>query len=328
MGGEGEFAFIARALQPLTRGHSGAYGLKDDGAILAPPTDHKFAVTTDTLVEGVHFPVGEDPAHVGWKALSVNVSDLVAMGAQPKAYLLNLVWPKGGFEARADGFVEGLRQAQDEYGLVLAGGDTTSADGPWMVSITAFAETLGGKTPRRGGAKAGDVLVATNSIGAAWLGLQLHLGAIKVEDETAQRWFERRFSRPRPPVEIAGSLREMAHAAIDVSDGLLADVGHILSASGLAGTVELSDIPLDGLVQTWLDAQPDALAARLKLATGGDDYQIAAAMPESVVPVFREKCAEHGHAVRVIGRLERGEGLTVTLDGEPIDPGRLGFTHF
>ena len=328
MAGEGEFAFIARALKPLTRGHSGACRLEDDGAILAPSTDHKFAVTTDTLVEGVHFPQGEDPADAAWKALAVNVSDLIAMGAEPKSYLLNVVWPKGGFEARADRFVEGLREAQDAFGLALVGGDTTSAEGPWMISITAFGETQGGKTPRRGGAKPGDVLVVTNQIGAAWLGLQLHLGSIEVESDTARGSFSKYFSRPHPPLEVAGPLRQMAHAAIDISDGLLADISHILQASGLSGSVELSDIPLDGEVQAWLDAQPDALEARLKLATGGDDYQIAAAMPESIVPFFREKCAEHGHSVRVIGRLERGEGLTVTFDGEPVDPGRLGFTHF
>lgn len=328
MAGEGEFDFIARRLAPLTRAHSGAYGLKDDGAILAPSTDHSFAVTSDTLVEGVHFPVGEDPGHVGWKALTVNVSDLIAMGAEPKTYLLNIVWPKGGFEARAEGFVEGLREAQDTYGLLLVGGDTTSADGPWTISITAIGQVRRGKTPRRGGAKPGDILVVTNEIGDAWLGLQLRLGKIEVDDPDEGGWFNMKLVTPDPPLEVATPLRQMANAAIDVSDGLLADTAHIAAASGLRAIVDLAEIPVTRMTQNWIARQPDEAEARLKLATGGDDYQIVAAIPERSVRLFTEACAKFGHAVTPIGRLEAGEGLSVTFKGAAVTTDELGFTHF
>lgn len=328
MAGEGEFDFIARRLAPLTRAHSGAYGLKDDGAILAPSSDHDFAITSDTLVEGVHFPVGEDPFKVGWKALAVNVSDLIAMGAEPKTYLLNIVWPRDGFEARADGFVDGLREAQDAFKLLLVGGDTTRADGPWTISITAIGQVRGGKTPRRGGAKPGDVVVVTNQIGDAWLGLQMRLGKIDIEDARERALLDVKFATPAPPLEAAMPLHEMANAAIDVSDGLLADIAHIAAASSVGAVVDLASLPLSGVARRWIEGEPDELEARLKLATGGDDYEIAAAIPEPAVSQFRERCAAFGHAVTQIGRIEAGEGLSVMFNGAPVRPGALGFTHF
>ncbi|MGJ3232342.1 MAG: thiamine-phosphate kinase [Oceanicaulis sp.] len=327
MAGEGEFDFIARALAPLTRGHSGAYGLKDDGAILAPSEGCTFAVTTDTLVEGVHFPAGEDPFLVGWKALAANVSDLLAMGAAPGVYLLNIVWPAGGLEARADAFVAGLKAAQDQFKLVLVGGDTTKADGPWVVSITAMGETPGGETPRRGNARPGDALVATGSYGDAWLGLQQHLGVIRFEQADAARFVDLRFRKPVPPVELVEMIRR-ARAAIDVSDGLLADAGHILSASGMAGTIDLAAVPVSDVAEAWIKSQPGPVQARLELATGGDDYEIVAAVPQSGVAEFLEQCAARGRPAAIIGRVSEGSGLTVTYDGKPVDPGRLGFTHF
>lgn len=328
MPGEGEFDFIARALAPLTEGHDGADGLTDDGAILAPTAGHAFAVTTDTLVEGVHFPLGEDPRNAAWKALAANVSDLVAMGAQPKTYLLNVVWPKSGFESRTEGFVEGLREAQTRFAVTLVGGDTTSADGPWTVSITAIGEVPGGETPRRGHAQEGDVLVLTGPVGDAWLGLQQHLGAVTVDDPAARTRFDRCFRRPEPPVELAQTVRQAAHAAIDVSDGLLADISHILSASRLGAVLELADLPLSRFAAAWVEAQPDALGALTKLATGGDDYEIVAAMPEAAAADFIAACEAYGRSAGRIGRVTRGGGLAVTFKGERVEPGVLGFTHF
>lgn len=328
MAGEGEFDFIARALAPLTEGHDGADGLTDDGAILAPTPGHAFAVTTDTLVEGVHFPQGEDPRNAAWKALAANVSDLVAMGAQPKTYLLNVVWPKSGFETRAEGFVEGLREAQNRFGVTLVGGDTTRADGLWTVSITAIGEVPDGRTPRRGHARPGDVLVLTGPVGDAWLGLQQHLGAIRVDDPAARDRFDRCFRRPEPPVELADMIGRSAHAAIDVSDGLLADIVHILDASGVGAKLELADLPLSGFAASWVEAQPDPLSARLKLAAGGDDYEIAAAMPEHAVSEFVTACETHGRTAVLIGRVTAGAGLSITFNGERVEPGVLGFTHF
>jgi len=326
--GEGEFDFIARRLAPLTRGQPGAYGLKDDGAILVPSPGQAFAVTSDTLVEGVHFPVDEDPFKVAWKALAANVSDLVAMGAEPKSYLLNVVWPRSGPEARMDGFVDGLAKAQDAFGLTLAGGDTTSADGPWTISMTAMGEVPRGRTPRRGGARADDILVVTNQIGDAWLGLELRLGAVSIDDEDARAHFDAAFSLPFPPVALCAAINDCAHAAIDVSDGLLADLGHILSASGLRASVDLQDVPVSNFAKAWLAAQPDEAAARLLLATGGDDYEVIAAIPEDAIGRFEQRCEEAGQRVTRIGVLEAGEGLQVTFGESPVETDALGFTHF
>ncbi|MFP4518292.1 MAG: thiamine-phosphate kinase [Oceanicaulis sp.] len=328
MTGRGEFDFIAQALAPLTGGYEGAYGLKDDGAVMAPPAGSAFAVTSDTLVEGVHFPDGEDPAKAAWKALAANVSDLVAMAAAPHAYLLNIVWPEGGPADRGEAFVEGLRKAQDRFGLRLAGGDTTRARGPWMISITAFGHVGEAGTPRRGGAKAGDLLVVTNTIGDAWLGLQQHLGAVRFDDAGHARFVDEAFRRPKPPVEAVSLLRGAANAAIDVSDGLLADIGHLVSASGLTGEVDLGAMPVSAAARAWLGAQPDEAKARLDLATGGDDYQLVAAMPEAAASRFSGALTELGQPARIIGRLSKGEGVSVSFNGRRIESERLGFTHF
>lgn len=328
MAGEGEFAFISRALAPLASACPGAAGLTDDGAVLSPAQGCSFAMTSDTLVSGVHFPTDADPSDVGWKALAVNVSDLVAMGAAPKAYLLNVVWPRPFDTARADSFVEGLRQAQDAFGCSLAGGDTTRADGPWSISITALGEVDGARTPRRSGARSADRLVVTNTIGDAWLGLQVSQSRIVLPESDKHAPLLRALHRPRPPVEIAGVLQIFASAAIDVSDGLLADATHILDASGLAGVIELDAIPLGAKAKGWVEASSDPTAARLALATGGDDYQILAAIPQALLEDFQAECRAYGHSSSVIGRLEAGKGLTVTDRGEPVTLSRRGFTHF
>jgi thiamine-monophosphate kinase len=328
MGGEGEFDFIARRLAPLTQGHQGAYGLKDDGAILAPPRGTSFAVTSDTLVEGVHFPIAEDPFTAGWKALAANVSDLTAMGAVPSVYVLNIVWPKGGVEARVERFVEGLAQAQAAFAITLVGGDTTSADGPWTISITAFGLVKGERTPRRGGAKPGDVLLVSNTIGDAFLGLQQHLGQANFDDPALSAHVARRFKTPAPPMELSGLLHEYANAAIDISDGLLSDIKHVLDASGLSAVIELGDLPVSQAALFWISHQDDEAAARLALATGGDDYEIVAAIGEHHLADFIDACAMAGHSMTRLARLEAGEGLRVTFNGTLVDAGALGFTHF
>jgi thiamine-monophosphate kinase len=328
MAGEGEFDFIARRLAPLTSDHPGAYGLKDDGAILAPPDGCAFAVTSDTLVEGVHFPTGEDPFRAGWKALAANVSDLTAMGATPGPYLLNIVWPKAGFAGRVDRFVDGLAQAQKAFAMTLVGGDTTSADGPWTLSITAFGVVKAGRTPRRGGAKPGDFLLVSNRIGDAYLGLQQHLGRAIFSDSSLSQHVDQKFAAPTPPVVLASILQDYASAAIDVSDGLLGDINHILQASGLSTHIDLGDLPLSEAGRDWVARQDNEPAARLALATGGDDYEIVACVPQESVAQFSAACAQAGQGVTVLARLEPGTGLRVTFRGKAMDADILGFTHF
>jgi thiamine-monophosphate kinase len=279
-------------------------------------------------VAGVHAPADADPADIAWKALAANISDLVAMAATPRAYLLSVVWPKTGPDGLAERLVQGLSEAQQAFACRLVGGDTTRADAPLTLSITAIGETPGGVTPRRANARVGDVLVLVNTVGDAFLGLQLWRGELDGLDPPARARVRQAFLRPRPPVAIIQILRRLANAAIDVSDGLLADAGHIAAASHLGAVIDLADIPASAAGAAWIAAAADPVAARLALASGGDDYQIVAAMPRRNTQPFIKECAALGHTAQIIGEITQGEGLAVRFNGAVIETGPRGFTHF
>ncbi|XBQ15847.1 MAG: thiamine-phosphate kinase [Oceanicaulis sp.] len=325
-GGEGEFAYIARRLAPLTEGLPGAARLKDDAAVLAVPAGRELVVTTDTLIEGRHFPEEEDSALAARKALRANLSDLAAMAADPWCYFLNIVWPIGGFEARKDGFADGLAEDQNRYGVTLAGGDTTAADGPWTIAVTMLGTVPAGRAVRRGGASAGDILAVTGTIGDAWLGLEHRLGRIDF-DVAAAAHVSRRFTLPEPRIALAEAVRAYANAAIDVSDGLIADAGHVADASGLRAEIDLGRLPLSHAARGWLDRQDDRVEALLSLAGGGDDYELVLAVPEARFDGLKAMIGDVG--LTAIGRLTDGAaGATVTCDGRTIEARRSGFTHF
>ncbi len=327
MSGGGEFDYIARRLAPLSAGFPGAAGLTDDGAVIAPMPGCELAVTSDTLISGVHFPADEDPRLVAAKALRVNLSDLAAMGARARAYMLNIVWPKDAGSDLRERFAGGLGDEQALFGVHLIGGDTTSSPGPWVITITAFGDVPYGRTVRRSGAQAGDLAVVTGTIGDAWLGLQARLGARGRLDAAHEAFMANRFTRPEPRMALADALRDHAHGAIDISDGLLADCGHIARASGLRLALNLEDVPLSEAASAWLAAQPDAKQARLHLATGGDDYELALAVPPGRIDALR--ALARPLALTVVGAFTDGPaGLEVTWRGEKVTPGKTGFTHF
>lgn len=327
MSAGGEFDYIMRRLAPLSAGFPGAAGLTDDGAVIAPGPGNELAVTTDTLVSGVHFPAGEDPACVAARALRVNLSDLAAMGAQARAYLLNIVWPHDATGALRERFADGLADEQGQFGVHLIGGDTTASEGPLAVTITAFGELPAGTAVRRGGAQPGDLAVVTGTIGDAWLGLQARLGARERLDEAHEAFLARRFSRPEPRLELAAGLREHAHAAIDVSDGLLADFEHIAGASGLTLHLALDEMPVSPAAAAWLARHPDPRQGRVDLAAGGDDYELALAVAPDRLEALR--AAAGVLPLTVAGRFSQGPGgLHVTWKGEPVEAGKKGFTHF
>lgn len=327
MSGGGEFDYIARRLAPLSAGFTGAAGLKDDGAVIAPAPGHELAVTSDSLISGVHFPDDEDPALVAAKALRANLSDLAAMGARARAYMLNVSWPKDADDALRECFADGLAEEQARFGVHLMGGDTTSSPGPWMITITAFGELPIGSTVRRSGAQPGDLAVVTGIIGDAWLGLQARLGARDPLDSPHEDYLAQRFTRPEPRLSLAAAMRDHAHAAIDVSDGLLADFEHIARASGLRLTLTLEDIPLSTAALAWLQGQPDPKQARLELAAGGDDYELALAVPPHALEALRAAAAPL--ALTVAGRFSEGPAnLHVTWQGDPVELTKTGFTHF
>lgn len=304
-----EFDLIAKYFAPLAAS-PGAFGLKDDAAVIAPRAGHDLVVTTDTIVAGVDFFNDDPPATIARKALRVNLSDLAAKGAEPFAYLLTLSLPKVDEEWLAE-FARGLALDQKTFGLSLLGGDMSATPGPLSIAITAFGHVPEGKMIRRAGAVPGDGVFVTGTIGDGGGGLAAREGVLL-----------ERYLVPEPPVAFGPPLRGLASAAIDVSDGLLADLGHVAQASGVRIAVEAQSIPRsDALRALW----GDTTGAIVRAATCGDDYQIAFTAP------LAKEAALAGAGVRVtrIGTVARGSGA-VLLDaqGREIAVPRKGFAHF
>ncbi|MBV5258474.1 thiamine-phosphate kinase [Synechococcus moorigangaii CMS01] len=327
MSANGEFGYIKSRLAPLAAGFKGALGLADDAALLSVRAGRELVITADALVEGRHFPGGTDPALAARKALRVNLSDLAAMAARPVAYMTSIVWPAGTGDALRNGFADGLARDQEEFGVTLIGGDTTSADGPWVISVTAFGEVPAGQAVTRSGARPGDCLVVTGTIGDAALGLKVETGDYQ-PDATDRAYLLERFQLPVPRLALADSLHAHAHAAIDISDGLVADSRHLATASGLSLDIDLDALPLSPAARRWLDEQDDTQAARLALASFGDDYELACAIPEARVDTFLADIRKTGVDATVVGRFSAGSSFSVIMDGSIVEPGTGGFTHF
>jgi thiamine-monophosphate kinase len=325
-----------------------ALGIGDDAAVLAVPADQQLAAATDTLVEGVHFPVGTAPADLGWKALAVNLSDLAAMGATPAWALLNLTLPAADAHF-VDGFAEGFTQLARQYRLALVGGDTTR--GPLAITVSVFGFVPEGCALTRAGAQAGDAVCVTGSLGDAAGALHLvmrdsglgirdlenaHDGSPPVRPErrraapeskgnSMHEILEARLHRPTPRIEAGLVLRGVASACIDVSDGLLADLGHVARESGVGLELELDCLPVSAaLVQSF-----GAEQARAWALGGGDDYELAFTVPEAAVSRVLDELARIGCGATCIGCVVTGEGVRV-LDarGEAAQPMHRGWEHF
>ena len=308
----GEFDWIAQLLRPLTRGAPEALDLLDDAAVIPSRTGFDLVVTKDALVAGVHF-LHDDPLDlVARKLLRVNLSDLAAKGADPYGYFLTTAWPTGTTWADRELFARGLAEDGETFSLSLLGGDTVSTPGPLTLTATLLGWVQQGAAILRRGARPGDRLAVSGTIGDGWLGLK----AARAEIDSPV--LAHRYRLPVPRTDLIATLRTHARAAVDVSDGLLADAGHIAKASGLAVTIALDAVPVSIEAQAWLTEQPDRAAARLAIATGGDDYQILCAIaPEGPVP----------NGLTVVGAFEAGEGVTATFKGAPVAIDRLGWTH-
>ena len=299
-----EFDIIAKYFAPL-----GKDGFKDDAAVLQIPAGHELVVTSDTLNEGTHFWVGEAPEFIAHKALRVNLSDLAAMGAEPFCYQLNIAYPQKSDAAWLEKFTSALAADQKEFGIFCSGGDTTSINGPLSISITALGLVPAGKAVKRSGAKAGDTIVLSGPVGDAWIGLEVLRGNLKLENPEA---FLNAYRKPMPQTKIAASVRAYAHAAADVSDGLIADFMHIAAASNLAAVIEVERIPVS----------PEALKfAKLEdLVSGGDDYQLVLAVPP-------ENLAHLDFPHHIIGRFEAGE-VALRFEGQKLALKQTGWSHF
>jgi len=313
-GGPDEFGQIARLFRPLTNEAPEALGLLDDAAAIPSRPGFDLIVTKDAMVEGVHFLTGEAPDLIARKLLRVNLSDLAAKGAEPYGYFLATAWTPDFGWAERQLFAEGLRVDGEAYGLTLLGGDTVSTPGPLTLSLTMLGWTPNGAMIRRGGARAGDLICVSGVIGDGWLGLKAARGELADPDG----YLAGRYRLPSPRSELREALRAYASAAADVSDGLIADAGHIGEASGLAVRLELDRLPLSAAARTWLDVQSDRAGALRDLASGGDDYEI--------VCTVRPEAAQ-ALGLTVIGAVTVGAGIRVTVDGDEIAPGLGGWKH-
>ncbi|MDP2331637.1 MAG: thiamine-phosphate kinase [Reyranella sp.] len=321
----GEFELIARYFAPLARTFRGAGGLESDNAFLPATARHDTAVKTDTIVAGVHFLADETPERVAAKALRICLSDLAAGGAVPLAYQLSLALPKGWQERWVARFVRGLAADQRRYGIVLCGGDTVVTPGPLTVTITAFGRVPRGKGLGRSGARAGDELWVSGTIGDGALGLLVARGRLKGLGAREHKVLEDRYRLPRPRTALGGLLIGIATAAADVSDGLLADAGHIAAASRLEAHVAREQVPLSGATRRALALDPALWA---NVLGGGDDYELVIAVPPRKRAALLAAARRAGVPVTPVGRFARGGGVRLTVDGKRTKVPRAGYVHF
>ncbi len=320
----GEFEIIARFFAPLAG--EGAFGLKDDVAVLKPKPGHDLVVKTDGIVESVHFFKNDPPSSIAQKALRVNLSDLAAKGAEPLGYLLTLALPSWVDDAWLASFAGGLAADQKEFGLSLLGGDTDSTPGPLTISVTALGQIAEGKMIRRGGARAGDLVFVSGTIGDGGAGLAVLKAAGAKLDARQREALIARYRLPEPRLKLGRKLVGVASAALDVSDGLIADLGHIAEVSGVRIVVEATRVPMSDACRALWGTSNEAIA---RAATVGDDYEIAFTAPAPSLAQVQAAARESGVAVSEIGRVEAGSGVTL-LDakGAPMTLSRMGFTHF
>ena len=319
----GEFALIDRYFARPTP--SAVLGPGDDCALLAPTPGMQLAVTTDMLVAGTHFLPDTDPLNLGWKALAVNLSDLAAMGAKPRWATLAGALPAVD-EPWIAKFAEGFFACAAAHGVDIVGGDTTR--GPLNLCITAFGEVAPGQALRRDGAKAGDLIYVSGRPGLASLGLAHLQGKLELP-EPWRRLCQTALEKPRPRVTLGQRLLGLASAAIDVSDGLLADLGHIAKRSGIAAAVKLVQLPHLPKGAAY-DSIPRALALDCQLA-GGDDYELCFTVPPALNLQIAPIAADLELPLWCIGQMTPGVAGEVTVfdpDGLPIEFDHRGFEHF
>jgi thiamine-monophosphate kinase len=323
-----EDRLIARYFRPLATA-PGAFGLIDDAAALTPPPGCDLVLTTDGVIAGVHFFPDDPPAMVGRKALRMNLSDLAAKGARPLGFLLSVALPEGFGEAWLGAFAAALADDAAHYGCPLYGGDTDHTPGPISVSIFAFGAVPQGKMVHRSTARPGDRIVVTGTIGDAAIGLQL-----RRERTLARRWglseaaaaqLENRYLLPQPRNALAGAVLQYASAAIDVSDGLVGDLGKLRRASSVAADIDVATVPLSDAARAAIAAESALLETAL---TGGDDYEIVLTLAPEKLDGFRTAAAAAGVAVTEIGGVQAGEGTRFLHEGKALTFTRASYSHF
>lgn len=326
-GRPGEFELIERYFRPLATA-SAALNLTDDAAELTTDPDSDLVITADLIAAGVHFFADDPPRSIARKALRVNLSDLAGKGAEPFGYLLTLALPADWTEAWMAEFAAGLAGDQRRYKVSLLGGDTSRASGGATISITALGRVPHGKMVHRSGARPGDLVYVSGTVGDGALGLLVREGRLAsrlTEPESA--FLVDRYLHPQPRVDLAPAVRAFATAALDVSDGLVGDLAHICEASAVTAEIDAASMPLSPATRAAIAAGPDLLTTVL---SGGDDYEILATVAPANADLFAEAAREAGVPVTRIGRIAAGSAAPTVLDGEgrAIRFGARSFDHF
>jgi thiamine-monophosphate kinase len=326
----GEDRLIAKYFRPLAT-HAGAFGLNDDAAALAPPPGCDIVYKTDAIIGSVHFLSDDPPGLVAKKALRVNLSDLAAKGARPFGFLLSLALPTGIGDDWLAPFAAGLKEDAERYGCPLLGGDTDHTPGPIVIAISAFGTLPHGTMVRRSGAKPGDRIVVTGTIGDAALGLKVRCGASVVEtwklDAPMRDHLISRYRLPQPRTAAADAVRGHATGSMDISDGLAGDLAKLCRASGVVAEVEVDRVPLSPAARRALANDPASIETVL---TGGDDFEIVATVPADRREALVSAAAAAGVAMTEIGAVIAGpaEARFVTAGGERLRFSRPSFSHF
>ena len=320
-----EDRLIARHFKPLAT-HPGALELADDAAVIKPPPGCEIVLKTDAIVGGVHFFAEDAAADVARKALRVNLSDLAAKGARPLGFLLSLALPKDIGEDWLAAFAKGLRADAEQFGCPLFGGDTDRTPGPVTISVAMFGSVPEGTMVRRAGARQGDRVFVSGSIGDAALGLMLRKGATWNLSGPQRDHLLSRYLLPQPRNALAEAVRTHASAAMDVSDGLVGDFTKLCRASNVATDIVAARVPLSEAAQTAVAAEPALLKTAL---TGGDDFEIVCTVPPDEAENFRQAAQIAGVAVTEIGEIKTGDAVRfLDNSGNPLVFERTSFSHF
>lgn len=298
-----EFDLIRSYFAPLAKHFSGSLNLSDDAAVFSIPAGHELVVTKDAIAEGVHYHAGTNPALIARKLLRMNLSDVAAMGATPLCYFLTIALPAldEHFIAR---FAEGLAQDQKIFGIYLAGGDTIACKGAPVFSLTAHGTVPQGKALRRSGARAGDAVYVSGTLGDAALGLT-----------SVDAYLKQRYELPEPRLQLGMQLRAIATSCMDISDGLLQDLGHICKASNVGAEIYQEQLPLSDAAKKFLGASPELWPL---IYSGGDDYELLFTLPEG---------AAAPSGTTRIGRMTEGNNVRLLNHGMPVPVSQQGYRH-
>lgn len=326
MPGLDEFSLIARLFAPLAARHPGALGLTDDAALIDGPGDRQWAVTSDAMVAGVHFLPDDPPDLIARKLIRVNLSDLAAMGATPFAVLMASCFPGDVTGEWLERFAAGLKADCEEFSIALIGGDTVATPGPLTLALTAIGDIPGNSALLRSNARSGDDIWVSGTIGDSAFGLMAGRGEARSLEPAARQWLLERYRLPRPRTALGPALIGLAHAAMDISDGLVGDLGHICETSGVGAVIEADKVPLSDAV--WM-----AIAAGLggidKVLTGGDDYELLFSAAVEQAPAIEALGQALGLRLTPIGRIIEGTGVRVVgSDGRAFSLSGGGYRHF